>query len=50
MRKIILIIGITISSIILFVLGYCGYVLISYDRIGDADLEIEQSAKLNIGK
>lgn len=48
MRKIILIIGITISSILIFVLGYCGYILISYDRIGSIDLEVEKHAKLNI--
>ncbi len=47
MRKIIIIIGITISSILLFVLGYCGYILISYDRIGDIELEIDKKSDLN---
>ena len=47
MRKIIIIIGITISSILLLVLGYCGYILISYDRIGDIELEIDKKSDLN---
>lgn len=47
MRKIIISIGITLSVIILFILGYCGYVILSYDRIGNMELEVENNSKLN---
>ena len=47
MRKIITSIGITLSVIILFILGYCGYVILSYDRIGNMELEVENNSKLN---
>ena len=47
MRKIIIIIGITLSTVLLFVLGYCGYVILSYDRIGSMELEISSNTNLS---
>ncbi len=45
-KRIILIALIFIGSIVLIVGGYCGYILLSYNRIGDVDLEINENANL----
>lgn len=44
LKKILLIFLIVIGVIVLGAGGYCGYILLSYDRIGDVSLEVEKHA------
>lgn len=46
MKKIFITIGILICSILIFVVGYCGYVVLSYDRIGNVELEIDSKSSM----
>ena len=46
-RKTFLGILIVILAVVLFGGGYCGYILISYDRIGNVDLEIDSKSTYN---
>lgn len=48
LKKILLYFLITIGVIVLGAGGYCGYIILSYERIGDVDLEISSNSTNNI--
>ena len=52
-RMVSLIVGIVLSSVFSFVLGYVGYIFLSYYRIGDKALDIDSNAvveKVNVNQ
>ena len=46
-KRVLLIFLIVVGVIVVGAGGYCGYILLSYDRIGDIDLEVESKSAQN---